>query len=249
MTPQTSSAVTIRASAPPLHEDAKAASTAPLKLIQRTDASHPENRPAEEERVTQEPKQLMEAVRLGDRGAFEQLMGALWGGTVRYAQQLTGDLDHAQDVAQVAFTRLWEVRTTIASSASVRVWLLRTTRNLVVNDHRRTQTSSRWATREADLPKTRPRTPLEETERHELRSAITEAVDSLSPRRKESFTLCHLEGLSYREAAEIMGIRPQSVANYLQAALSELRVALAPFYQPKVSALRRDPERGRADRP
>jgi len=177
------------------------------------------------------------------------MFGALWGGTVRYAQQLTGDLDHAQDVAQVAFTRLWEVRTSISSSASVRVWLLRTTRNLVVNDHRRTQTSSRWATREADLPKSRPRTPLEETERHELRSAITEAVDGLSPRRRESFTLCHLEGLTYREAAEIMGIRPQSVANHLQAALGELRIALAPHYQSRVGPLRRDSASGRRDRP
>jgi RNA polymerase sigma factor (sigma-70 family) len=157
-------------------------------------------------------------------------MGALWESTLQYALYLTQDADHAKDIAQSAFTRLWQARRSLSSSASVRVWLLRTSRNLVVNDHRRAKVSTKWLNQEADEFQETPPTPLEVAESRELKSAIELAVSHLPPRRRECFRLCHLQGLTYREAAEVMGIRPQSVANYLQAAIADLRVALAPFY-------------------
>ncbi|HWV57975.1 MAG TPA: sigma-70 region 4 domain-containing protein, partial [Longimicrobiales bacterium] len=64
----------------------------------------------------------------------------------------------------------------------------------------------------------------------ELRVAILAAAERLSPRRREAFTLVHIHGLSNREVAEIMDVRPQTVANYLQAAIADLRVALKPFF-------------------
>src|SRR5437763_499944 len=45
-------------------------------------------------------------------------------------------------------------------------------------------------------------------------------------RRGEAFTLVHVQELSYREAAEVMGIAPQTVANQVAAALAQLRCEL-----------------------
>jgi RNA polymerase sigma factor (sigma-70 family) len=74
-----------------------------------------------------------------------------------------------------------------------------------------------------------PRTPLQEMESEELRLAIQRAVQELPPRRREVFILFHLHHLSYREIEEMLNIRHQTIANHLQAAVAELRSALAPF--------------------
>ncbi|MQA91874.1 MAG: sigma-70 family RNA polymerase sigma factor [Gemmatimonas sp.] len=180
--------------------------------------------------VDQDLQHLMKRIALGDRAAFNALVERLWQDAVLYAQQLTHDPDQARDAAQEAFARLWEARGEWSVSGCVRVWLLKTARNIVINDSRRRKThreSSELLCMEVGR---RPTTPLEHTERRQLEAAIQEAVGDLSPRRRESFTLFHLQGLSYREVGEIMGVRPQTAANYVQAALADLRIALVPYY-------------------
>jgi RNA polymerase sigma-70 factor, ECF subfamily len=173
---------------------------------------------------------LMDHVREGDERAFAEVVDRFWGRTFTYARRLCGDRDRAYDIAQEAFTRLWQRRAEWRPTGSVAVWLLRTARNLVVNDQRKWNVRARWARHASrdDMPS--PRTPLQEVEGEELRVAMERAVAALSPRRREAFTLFHLQDLSYREIAEIMEVQPQSVANHLQAALADLRVALGPFF-------------------
>lgn len=175
--------------------------------------------------------QLMEGIRSGDVACFERLVGRYWGPTIRYARYLGCDSDPAYDVTQEAFTRLWERRAGWSPSGSVRVWLFRTARNLVIGQHRKRKVRAHFALHARFLDESRaPRTPLQETEALELSAAISDAVKQLSPRRREVFTLFHLQGLSYREVAEIMDIRPQTVANFLHAALADLRRILAPHF-------------------
>jgi len=202
-----------------------------LRLVRPEDVSRFGSDGDEEKRMSPDPGKLMEEVANGDLEAFRELVEVLWSPTLKYVYHLTGgDVDHAHDIVQVTFTRLWEARSTLSNTGAVKVWLLRTARNLAVVEHRRMTARIRWHSGSADGAHT-PRTPLEEAEGSELRMAIDRAVRNLSPRRRESFTLCHLQGLTYRDAAEVMGIRQQSVANHLQAAVAELREALAPFYQ------------------
>lgn len=174
-------------------------------------------------------RDLMVQVRAGSARAFEAVVEAHWSRTAWYAQHLVGDSDQASDVVQEAFTRLWQLRGEWEPTGSVRVWLLRTARNLIVSEARRRSVRARWAARTLGETQKQPSTPLQEMERTELREAIQLAVHSLPPRRREVFTLFHVQDLSYREIAEIMDIRPQSVANYLQAAVADLRRQLGPI--------------------
>jgi RNA polymerase sigma-70 factor, ECF subfamily len=173
--------------------------------------------------------ELMMQVRAGSVRAFEIVLHRHWPATVRYARHLTRDADDAADMAQETFARLWERRHEWEARGSVLVWLLRTARHLVVSDARRRSVRARWSAGAGREERVRPATPLQEMERTELRGAIQRAVQQLSPRRCEVFTLFHVQNLGYREIAEIMEIRPQSVANYLHAAIAELRHALGPF--------------------
>jgi RNA polymerase sigma-70 factor, ECF subfamily len=172
----------------------------------------------------------MREVRAGSISAFEAVVERYWHPTAWYAQHLVGDSDRAADIAQEAFARLWQRRHEWEPTGSVRVWLLRTARNLVASEGRKQSVHLRWAEKAPWQDLKRPSTPLQEVERAELRAAIQLALQSLSPRRREVFTLFHIQDLSHREVAEIMGIRPQTVANYLQAAIADMRRLLAPFF-------------------
>lgn len=171
---------------------------------------------------------LMVRVSWGDAEAFGRVMERYWGRTFRYAMQLQGDSERAYDVAQEAFVRLWERRRDWEPSGSVGGWLLRTARNLVISEQRRWKVRMRWSSTAAQEDSTAS-TPLQDVERAELRIAIQQAVRELSPRRREVFTLFHLQHLSYREIGEILDIRPQTIANHLQAAVEELRMQLGAF--------------------
>lgn len=173
--------------------------------------------------------ELMERVRRGDREAFAEVVARRWRGVLVYARQLAGELDLAEDLAQEAFAALWQHRTRFRGG-SVNVWLLRTVRHQFVSRQRRNRTHARWAASESEKPLASPRTPLQEVETRELRAAILDALSKLSPRRREAFTLVHLHGLSNKEVAEIMEVRPQTVANYLQAAIADLRNLLRSYF-------------------
>jgi RNA polymerase sigma-70 factor, ECF subfamily len=173
--------------------------------------------------------ELMARLRWGDADAFGELMERYWERTFRYALQLQGDADRAYDVAQETFARLWEKGRVWEPSGSICGWLLRTARNLVITEQRRGKVRMRWRSMVAREPASHPRTPLQDAEREELHLAILRAVERLSPRRREVFVLFHLHHLSYREIEKILDIRHQTIANHLQAAVVELRAALAPF--------------------
>ena len=55
------------------------------------------------------------------------------------------------------------------------------------------------------------------------------AVSSLPPRRQEVFRLVREGGLSYKEVAATLEIAPQTVANLMALALSDLRLSLRPI--------------------
>jgi RNA polymerase sigma factor (sigma-70 family) len=112
----------------------------------------------------------------------------------------------------------------------VGAWLLRTVRNFVFSERRKHRVHQRWACLSAGHEGKSPRTPLQEAETQEIRVAIEQAIQGLPPRRREVFVLFYLQSRTYREIAEIMDIRPQSVGNYLQAALADLRTELHRFF-------------------
>lgn len=192
--------------------------------------------------------EIMMRVGWDDADAFREVMDRYWERTFRYAWHLEEDSDRAYDIAQEAFARLWEKRREWEPVGSVGGWLLRTARNLVIAEQRKRKVRLRWRATASGQSHASPRTPLHETEDSELRQAIQRAVRNLSPRRREVFTLFHLQHLSYQEIAELLDIRPQTIANHLQAAIAELRVALGPFLSMPRSineSSRSDPNEGR----
>jgi len=165
------------------------------------------------------------ALRAGDSAAYEIIVRRYWPVLCAYADRVLGDVDEGCDVAQEVLVRLWERRAELTDLRSLRAFLLRLTRNLAIDALRRRHvrnSSRRGAERIPAAP------PDELAEERQLVELVERAIQALPPRRREVFTLVHLQHLSHHDAASVMGVSVQTVANHMSAALADLRRALEP---------------------
>jgi RNA polymerase sigma-70 factor (ECF subfamily) len=77
-------------------------------------------------------------------------------------------------------------------------------------------------------PNSRQRRLLEQKE---LSQAIQKAIDELPEEQRLALVLCDLEGLSYKEIAQILGCSVEAVKSRLFRARSTLRKKLRPFLE------------------
>jgi RNA polymerase sigma-70 factor, ECF subfamily len=185
-----------------------------------------------------EPHRLADRLRAGDVAAFDAFIQLQWDPLVRYAAGFSGRVEDAKDIVQEALVRLWEQRSEIDSTGSVRGYVYRIVRNLALNEKNRRELHARLAAREVDRLQPSHPHPGQVLDAAELGSAVEAALRALPDRRREAFVLAHLENLSHREIAEIMGIAPQTVANQISAALGDLRRALTPLLRERDGARR-----------
>ena len=169
---------------------------------------------------------LMPAIKGGSSRALGRLMNLCWEELVRYAARQLGDVELARDVVQEAFIQVWERRRSWRPRGSARAYLYRIVRHLVIDEKRKQGVRRRWAERQQLVDAPRPATPAEELDAKMLADAFEAAVASLPDRRREVFELVFQRGLSHAEAAAVLDISVQTVANQMSAALRSVRRAI-----------------------
>lgn len=170
---------------------------------------------------------LMAAIRGGSSRALGRLMDLCWEDLVRYAARQLADVELARDVVQEAFIQVWERRRGWRPRGSARAYLYRIVRHLVIDEKRKQGVRRRWAERQQHLDAPRPATPAEEYDAKVLADAFEAAVASLPQRRRDVFELVFQRGLSHAEAAAVLDISPQTVANQMSTALRSVRQAVS----------------------
>lgn len=172
---------------------------------------------------------LMARVRLGGEDAFQAVVNRYWQQAHAYAVSFLVDADSAEDLVQESLIELWERRDRWAGGGSIRGFLFRVIRNRVLNARRHQRI--RWKISRAKIGHgtAEPATPAQILDGSEAESVAEVAIQNLPERRREVFRLVRIQQLSYREAAEIMDISVQTVANQMSAALTELRSALSDY--------------------
>lgn len=166
---------------------------------------------------------LLRQVAAGDIRALSRLMELYWRPLHAYVARTFGrGSDEAEDVVQETFIRAWELEEWDPGKGTVRAFLYRVARNLVLEAVRREEVRSRLDPRVADgLP--HPATPEDRLGERELERALLRALATLPLRRREALVLVRFQGLSLQEAASLMGLGKQTVANHVTMALGDLR--------------------------
>lgn len=173
-------------------------------------------------------EELMREACAGDREAFGTLVDRLWLNAVRYCLTRCRDRDLAQDLAQEGFLRLYTYRGRYQPKAGVWALLSRILNNLLVDHSRRTRTQANTLAEVADrLPFLDERaSPAHVLESREEIAILYRALQALSPVHRQLVVYRELQGLTYKEMAEVTGISFDSVRVELHRARRRLEQEL-----------------------
>jgi RNA polymerase sigma-70 factor (ECF subfamily) len=168
---------------------------------------------------------LAKRIKTGDREAFRTFFDRHHGRLLGYLRSRGVPKDAAEDLVQTAFLYVWEHRDTIDPDRSLRAYLFRIGHTRALNHFR---DNSKFDP-DADVQEVRSgesNTPEADALQAELRAQIDAAIARLPERRRAVFQLCFLQECTYREAAEVLDIRPKTVETHMRLALRDLREAL-----------------------
>lgn len=149
--------------------------------------------------------------RSADTFHFDEVFRETWPSVFRFAVAWTNDLQTAEDLAQEAFTRLWERRDSVDWERPVIGWLLVVTRRLATDRFRRLHTPNAGP-RVRDLNEDGIATWLD----------VRAAFGRLSARERAALITVGLLGFTPEEAAEPLGM----TAGGVRAAVSRAREKL-----------------------
>jgi RNA polymerase sigma-70 factor, ECF subfamily len=161
----------------------------------------------------------LERARRGDLPAFEELVRTYQADVYRFACHITRDRALAEDVTQEAFLRAFRFIGGYRGGTRFTSWLFSITRNCAMDALRRQR-------RPLVLDEDRPsasRGLVDPVARAELDAALR----SVSPDHRDSFLLVEVFGLSYQEAADVLGVRIGTVKSRMFRARQALCRALA----------------------
>lgn len=173
-------------------------------------------------------EQLMEQIRNDDEQALDALIRRYWSYLVWYAATKLPDRDEAEDVAQGVFVRLWEHRRRWDRKGSVKAFLFRIARNLIIDHTRHQEVRDRHDPELVPLASSIV-TPIDAAAQREFQEAFERVLGSLPERRREAFILVRTLGLGLQETADVMGVTRRTVANHVYLAVQDLQERLGCF--------------------
>jgi RNA polymerase sigma-70 factor, ECF subfamily len=169
---------------------------------------------------------LVERARSGESEAFRALVVRHQRKVYAVALGIVKDRDLAWDVSQEAFLRVHQNLATFKGDSSFSTWVLRITTHLAIDSVRRERTGTKDdidEVREGDLQgggegilaTSLGNDPQENALRREMMGKIQEALGQLPEKHRTILVLREIEGLSYEELAERLGIQKGTVMSRL----------------------------------
>lgn len=169
---------------------------------------------------------LWQSFKDGDRLAFAQLYDDYIEDLLSYGYRVTSDRQLIKDSIQDLFLNLWQTRSNLSETDSIRFYLYRSLRNRII---RNSEKQSHIDIDTNDLFKNIiGALSIEEeiitNEQHsEQIIKLKQAIQQLPKRQQEIIQLRYYHDFSLEEISEIMAINNQSVRNLLHRTITELR--------------------------
>src|SRR5215216_4025004 len=159
--------------------------------------------------------------------SWEQVVREHSGRVYRLAYRLTGNVHDAEDLTQEVFVRVFRSLSSY-TPGTFEGWLHRITTNLFLDMVRR-KARIRFDALPDDTERLpgRERSPQQVYDDAHFDGDVQAALDALPPDFRAAVVLCDLEGLSYEEIADTLGVKIGTVRSRIHRGRSQLREALA----------------------
>ncbi len=179
--------------------------------------------------MNESPDHIWNAFKRGSREAFEKIYRDNIRDLLNYGYKVTADRRLIEDSVQDLFMELWNGRSRLSETTSVRFYLFRALRNKITRNARLhpghlfhdLQTSMNSVTEASH------ESILIGLEVQSLQMAnLRELIAALPPRQQEAINLRYFQNFSNEEIASIMGLSYQSACKCIYAALKNLKYNL-----------------------
>lgn len=130
----------------------------------------------------------------------------------------------AEEVVQMAFTKLWQCRKTLQEEYTISTQLFRIANTILIdflrkyNNRDAVTASLDGLDIEEGVDSTN-----EKVSGAELQKRISEAVNDLPPVRKQVFEMSREQGMSYREIAATLSVSSRTVETHIYKALKQIK--------------------------
>lgn len=160
-------------------------------------------------------KALLIKIRDHDDRAFGELYDQF--STQLYANilRMVKDRELAQELLQEVFVKVWEKRALIDPEKPFTAYLFQIAKNLVYDHFRKLALDKKFEQHLMTHGLDRYSHIEEDLIDKERKQLFLDAVNKLSPQRKQVFTLCKLEGKSYHEVSDMLQISTSTISDHL----------------------------------
>ena len=169
-----------------------------------------------------EPRQpaLLDNARRGDAHAFVDLIRVFDHGFRRLGYRLLGDRHELDDVLQEAYAKAFAALPRFRGDSALQTWLYRIVYNTCLDQLKRQAPETTALEPELEAAAADPADLVA------TRSALADALAGLAPVERAVVLLVDADGLSYADAAAIVGVPAGTIASRLSRARASLRRSL-----------------------
>lgn len=166
---------------------------------------------------------LLQQLQEGNHEAFETLYHSYSKVLYWHLDKMVKDADLAEELLQELFVKVWHSRVKIQSDLPFINFLYVVAKQLSIDHYRRLARRSRAFEYLGQRQSEAVETTEKDVMGNEARKLLEEAIAALPLQRRKAFELCKIEGKSYKEAAEIMGVSPFTIQNHVAKATHSVK--------------------------
>lgn len=174
---------------------------------------------------------LLARAKNGDAQAFEELMTPLENRIWRICWHYTGRREEAEDCAQETMLKVWRSLGTFRGTIEFEGWVCRIAANCCLDSLRKKKKDmsvSIEPLKESGFDPADPGPGTEDTViASDDRSRLRQAISALPDEQREALVLTQLEGVSYEDAAGLLGVSEGTVKSRVNRAKAKLKEILS----------------------
>lgn len=172
----------------------------------------------------------IEGIRIGDKKAFRTMFEAYYDSLLRFAFRYVHSETIAEGLVQNVFLWIWNKREEWEVEGKLKTYLFRAVKYEAIDHLRHKRTEEQYIEKFSELrnPYVDPQISYK-SEESEFISAARQAIEELPERARVVYKLSRLEGLTYKEIAEVLEISPKTVESHMSRALGFLRERLSKY--------------------
>ena len=173
-----------------------------------------------------EDRDLIGKARCGDVDAYNALVSRWEKRVYTYLVRAVGDREDALDLAQETFLKAYRGLSRLEAVERFPQWLFRIAHNESISMHRRNRMQFDYDEEpEATAPVMSSRALSKGSE---LRLAVEQALDQLTPEQREAVVLKVYQGFKFDEIAAIVGCPASTIKSRVYSGMEALRAMLGP---------------------